>query len=81
MNLYKMLWSKIGGRPWTYIWRDLWHHAEYLMQAIWLFTGVAIGVFFGWGWAGIAWGIYTLGYINGHFFWGKKWVSGQKGDG
>lgn len=79
MNLYKMLWSKIGGRPWTYIWRDLWHQAEVLMQSLWFFIGVAVGVYFGWELALIAWGIYIFGFINGHFFWGTRWTKGQKG--
>jgi len=79
MNLYKRLWSKIGGRPWTYIWRDLYHQAEWLMQALWFFGGVAVGVYFGWKYALIAGAIYTLGYINGHFHWGTKWIQGQQG--
>jgi len=78
MNLYKWLWTRIGKRAWTFIWRDLWHEAEYLMQALWFFSGVAVGVYFGWKIALIAWGIYTYGFINGHFFWGTKWIRGQK---
>ncbi len=78
-NPYKKLWSLIGGRPWTYVWRDLWHQAEYIMQALWFFGGIAVGINFGWQVAGIAWAIYTLGYINGHFFWGTKWIPYQKG--
>ena len=79
MNLYKRLWSKIGGRPWTYIWRDLWTQAEIMMQFLWFFTG--IGIFIWLGWFGVlVWGIgYIYGFINGHFFWGTKHVKGQQG--
>ncbi len=78
-NIYKKLWSVVGGRPWTYIYRDVWHKFEWFPQMQWLVTG-AIGYYFG-GWKGllIAVGIYTFGYINGHFFWGKKYVAEQQG--
>ena len=78
-NLYKKLWSPIGGRPWTYIWRDIYHEAEWLIQMIWLFIGIGIFYFLGW------WGVlgftlvYTFGYINGHLHWGTKWIKGQQG--
>jgi len=79
MNIYKWLWSKIGGRPWTYIIRDIWNEAEWLIQLIWFGIGVSCGVYFGWKLALIAWGIYTFGYISGHLFWGTKWIKGQRG--
>jgi len=41
---------------------------------------MAIGITLGWQIALIIWGIYTFGYINGHFHWGKKWIKGQKGE-
>lgn len=53
------------------------------MQTLWFFGGVAVGVYlcseFGWKIVGIAWAIYTFGYINGHFHWGTKWIKGQEG--
>lgn len=78
-SIYKKLWSIIGGRPWTFISRDIWHQFEYIMQMVWLFTGVGVYVLAGW-W-GVLWFciVYTLGYINGHFFWGKEYIPGQKG--
>jgi len=27
-GLYRVLWSRIGGRPWSYILRDTWHRLE-----------------------------------------------------
>jgi len=79
-NPYKWLWSKIGGRPWTYIWRDIYHQAEYIIQLLWFSVGVVVGINFGWKLAYIFWGIYTIGFIFGHFHWGTKWIKGQKGD-
>ncbi len=83
-NLYKKLWSLIGGRPWTFIYRDLWHTVEILGQVQWFWTAVLvfwlIGVDIPIKLLGVLWGVYILGYINGHFFWGTNWKQGQKGD-
>ena len=76
---YKKLWSLIGKRPWTYIWRDIYHQAEYVIQLLWFSVGVAVGVTCGWGLAYIIWGIYTIGFIFGHFHWGTKYIENQKG--
>ncbi len=74
---YKKLWSLIGKRPWTWIYRDIWHKLEWFPQMQWLFTGVLVYYFFGW-W-GVLWFClaYSYGYINGHFFWGKKYIPNQ----
>jgi len=79
MNIYKWLWSKVGGRPWTYIWRDIYHQAEYLIFAIWFFVGVVIYHYLGWFGVLLFWVFFTFGYINGHFHWGSKWIKGQQG--
>ena len=52
MSLYKELWSRVGGRPWTYILRDVWHELEGLC-----ITGlVAIGALLGhWLWELVFW--------------------------
>jgi len=84
MNLYKELWSRIGGRPWTYIYRDIYRKYEWCIQLQWFWTGILVL------WlldcdiptakVLILWAVYTFGYINGHFFWGTKIVENQKGD-
>jgi len=86
-SIYKKLWSLVGGRPWTYIYRDLWHKYEFLPQAQWFFMGVLIlyasehWIEMSWIKACIIfWVVYSLGYINGHFFWGRKYIPDQKGD-
>ena len=84
---YKKLWSLIGQRPWTFIYRDIWHTYEYFPQAQWFFTGVAI-YWLAEHWLAIPWkeavlifwAVYTYGYINGHFFWGTRYIEGEKGD-
>lgn len=46
-KLYRMLWSRIGGRPWTYIIRE-WYHANPILVILGL-GGLAtwIGVILG----------------------------------
>ena len=78
-NLYKELWSRIGGRPWTYILRDAW----YRFEGIWIIGLVALGAVVGhWLWDLIFWLllVFALGYIAGHLFWGTRYVPGQRGD-
>jgi len=85
LDIYKWFWSKLGGRPWTYIIRDVWHEAEWLLQTIWFWMGVAACFLYvvpdwhlnWWQKLLVLWGIYTFGYINGHLFWGTKWIKGQ----
>lgn len=80
MNIYKWLWSKIGGRPWTYITRDIWHNLEYL-PIFFIFTaGYLLGKYTGWMTLLVVFIAFTIGYIFGHFFWGTSYIPGQKGD-
>jgi len=79
-NPYKWgLWRWIGGRPWTFVLRDLYHKGEF----IWIIGLVAIGVWMGhhFDWLEILkiLGIFTLGFIFGHLFWGKPYVENQRG--
>lgn len=77
---YKKLWSVIGGRPWTYIWRDIYHTAPVVIQCLWFFIGVGVYHFLGW-WGVLAWWcIYLFGYLEGHFHWGTKHIPGQQGE-
>jgi hypothetical protein len=76
-NLYNLLWSKCGGRPWTYILRDAWYKLEFL----WLIGLVAAGALLGhWFWHLIFWLLtaFALGYIAGHLFWGKDYIPNQR---
>ena len=77
VNPYKFLWTHIGGRPWTYIVRDLWHKAEF----VWIIALIGIGVWLGhnFDWVGVLeiMGIFTIGFIFGHFFWGRQYIEAQ----
>jgi hypothetical protein len=87
MNIYEALWSRIGGRPWTFISRDVWHKLEYIPIVFIFLTAFFIGFY--WprivGWAGehpigsmlCGVAVFTIGYILGHFFWGKKYIPFQ----
>jgi len=76
INVYKALWSRIGGRPWTYILRDAWHKLE----GLWIIGLVAIGAVMGhWLWESV-FGllvVFALGYVAGHLFWGRKYIPNQ----
>jgi len=90
MNLYKALWSRIGGRPWTYIRRDFWHQNEIVNIVFFVSIGFVSGLHF--------WKIYLflancpyclialvsffyfLGVLQEHFYGGREWVEGQKGE-
>ena len=76
---YKKLWSLIGGRPWTFILRDLWHKAEFVWIIGLICIGVAIGHYLDWIKVLIVLGIFTVGFIVGHLFWGRKYIPGQEG--
>ena len=81
MNIfnYKWWWSKIGGRPWTFIMRDFYHKAELLIILMFFMIGyfarphLSLQGF----WVGII--ILAVGYLLGHVLWGKKWIPGQRG--
>jgi hypothetical protein len=44
--LYKALWSRIGGRPWTYIIRDSYHSKPLLWFALATTIGILLGHIF-----------------------------------
>ncbi len=73
-RLYRALWSSIGGRPWTFILRDTWHRLE----GIWILGLIAVGAICShyFGLIGVLKGlaIFTIGYIAGHLFWGKRYI-------
>ncbi len=79
MNIYKAIWSVIGGRPWSYILRDIWHKYEGLCILFMIGVGAVLGH---WLWRSIWWLLlaFTLGYIAGHLFWGKDYIPDQKGE-
>lgn len=77
-KVYKTLWSKIGGRPWTFILRDIWHKYEGLCIIALIILGAALGR---WLWPLVFWLllVFAFGYIAGHLFWGKEYIPSQRG--
>ena len=82
VNPYRYLYSKIGGRPWTYISRDIYHQVEYLILTALFIGGFALGKsgLVSWKWLLCILGAYTLGFIHGHFFWGKEYIEDEQGE-
>lgn len=81
MNIfsYKWWWSRIGGRPWTYILRDVWHKYEFIPIFVLMSAGGLIVYLWGLALLFIILAILFIGYIIGHLFWGKKYIEGQQG--
>ncbi len=79
VDLYKWLWSKIGGRPWTYILMDAWDNTEFFWIVGLVSLGIWLGHNYGWRSILIGWLIFSVGYIAGHLFWGTKHIPGQEG--
>ena len=71
---------------------NLWHNGAYIYQAFWFYLGATamllIHNFITAGYSmpihiptalkllSIPWAIYSFGYLNGHLFWGKKYIKG-----
>lgn len=81
-TIYRWIWRHIGGRPWTYITRDLYHKAEYFV----LMGTFVAGYFLGraelltWKTFLLIMLAYTIGFLHGHFFWGTEYRENQGGD-
>ena len=80
MDMYKWLWSKIGGRPWTYILRDAWATFEFFWIVGLVSFGIWLGHHYDWRQVLTGWLVYSLGYLGGHLFWCKKHIPGEKGE-
>ena len=77
MNLYKWLYSRIGGRPWTFIIRDFYHQFEFFWIVGLVGLGVWLGHNYNWRSVLIGWLIFSLGYLTGHLFWGTRYIPNQ----
>jgi len=47
MYIYEVVWSRIGGRPWTYIIRDSYHKRPVLWIVGFLIGGTVVGTILG----------------------------------
>ncbi len=79
MDFYKWIWSHTTGRPFTYLLRDIWHKCEFVWILGLIAVGVAMGHHYDWTMTLKIIGVFTLGFIFGHLFWGKEWVEDQQG--
>jgi len=80
MNPYEWIWSRTPiNRPFTYALRDAYHRCEFVWIVGLIAVGVAIGHHFDWLETLKILGLFTIGFIAGHLFWGKEWKEGQKG--
>ena len=81
MNIfdYRWWWSRLGGRPWTYIMRDVYHKGEFFIILVFFMIGYFVHPYLSLQgfWVGVV--VLAVGYLLGHLFWGKNWVPGQKG--
>ena len=77
---YKWWWSKIGGRPWTYILRDFYHKFEYLIIIAFFSIGYFVRPYLTIREFCLITGVGTFCFILGHLFWGTKWEPNQQGN-
>ena len=67
-KLYKSLWTKVGGRPWTEIIREDQKRAPLAYLLIFLGLGILLAKLAGKYWWQIAIG-FLVGILCGHFWW------------
>ncbi len=92
MSVYKWFYTYITPwwkRPLTYVRRDFYHITPLLNIVLFVSVGFFAGIFFpeiyhwvgqrGWHLVIIFAGAWLIGVIQGHFYWGKKYIEGQKG--
>mgnify|MGYP001558338221 CR=1 FL=1 len=82
MNIfdYRWWWSKIGGRPWTFILRDLYHKFEFVWIVGLVSLGIVLGHHYDWDSILKMWLAFSLGYLGGHLFWGREYIPDERGD-
>jgi len=77
--IYKWLWSRIGGRQWTYIIRDIRQRRPTQWMLGIMVVSATIGHFFWSWWLLVAFGVLLLGILWGHLWWGTKYIPNQGG--
>lgn len=72
-NLYKELWSRIGGRKWTHILRDFAYQNPMLVLFIGFGLGMGLNDYVD---VSDIWKFFA-GLLLAHLFWGTRWKKGQ----
>ena len=67
-KLYRQLWSRVGGRPWTDIVRDEQKKSPLVFLLIFLGLGILVSKMAGKYWWQILIG-FLVGILCGHFWW------------
>ena len=67
-RLYRQLWTRIGGRPWTHIVRDEQKATPLLFMLIFLGLGILAVKLSGRYWWQLMLG-FLVGILVGHFWW------------
>ena len=69
-RLYKMLWSRLGGRYWTWIAREGTRASPLQWLFMFFLVGIVVGQFLSI--SGVLWFVFVLflGIIVGHVWWG-----------
>jgi predicted MFS family arabinose efflux permease len=67
-NLYRALWSKVGGKPWTEIIREDQKRSPLVFLLVFAVLGILVGKLAGKYWWQILLG-FLLGILCGHFWW------------
>lgn len=75
--VYQWLFTHIGGRMWTYIIRDSYHDVPLLWLIGLVVVGAAIGHYVGWMTFLKFMGIFLVGVLAGHLFWGSRYIHEQ----
>lgn len=78
-NLYKKLWSLVGGRPWTYIMRDFYQTFEFFIIMGFFSLGYFLRPYLNVREFMILVISGTIFFILGHVLWGTKHIPGQEG--
>jgi predicted MFS family arabinose efflux permease len=67
-NLYRRLWTAVGGKPWTEIIREDQRKAPLAFLLFFLGLGILVGRLAGKYWWQVLLG-FLLGILCGHFWW------------
>ena len=74
---YRWIWSRLGGRPWTYIIRDGYHRYPVVAMFIVAWAVFLLDHFHLLQWEFFLWS--NIGVLVGHLFWGTQWMPNQQG--
>ena len=90
MKIYRWFWSHTIGRPFTYWRRDVYHLAPLVNIVVFVTVGFLAGFFYPtiFYWVQLKWYhlvelfalAWFIGVLQSHFYWGKEYVKGQKGE-